>query len=113
MPIARVMNNPDGSTPTPPIGGGDVNGTLALAILNHHAGTGAIQIDVPRALAAAGNTTMGVPGAVLTQLGEPVMQASEGIASPLLDRLAVTPNPPSGLGAQPQPGEGRPEPIAP
>lgn len=47
MPISRVMNNPDGSTPVPPIGGGDVNGTLATSILGAQAGgaTGAGYVE--------------------------------------------------------------------
>lgn len=50
MPIARVMNNPDGSTPAPALGGGDANGTLATSILGAHAGTGAGQFGCPRHL---------------------------------------------------------------
>lgn len=67
MPISRVMNNPDGSTPSPPIGGGDVNGTLAVSIRMHHAGTGANQIAVPRHLVAQGTVTGLVNPSVVVQ----------------------------------------------
>lgn len=63
MPIARVMNMPDGSTPIPQMGGGDVNGTLARSILWQHAGTGAIRRDIPAHLVAQ-TTQTGIPGAV-------------------------------------------------
>jgi hypothetical protein len=48
MPIARVMNMPDGSTPAPALGGGDVNGTLAVSIVSPGSGTAANPLAVPR-----------------------------------------------------------------
>lgn len=63
MPISRVMNNPDGSTPVPQYGGGTNQGTLARSILHHQAGTGCIPRDMARHLHAQ-TSTMGVPGAV-------------------------------------------------
>lgn len=73
MPIARVMNNPDGSTPVPPIGGGDVNGTLASSILNSQAGTAGTQISVPRQLKLQ-SASLGIPNAMAPQLGESMGQ---------------------------------------
>lgn len=63
MPISRVMNNPDGSTPVPPVGGGDSNGTLATSIFGAGTGTGADQISVPRHFHAQ-TTFTGIPGAL-------------------------------------------------
>jgi hypothetical protein len=74
MPIARIMNNPDGSTPTPPIGGGDSNGTLAASILGAHAGTAASPIAQPRHLKIQ-SSTLGTPNAMVPQLGESMGQA--------------------------------------
>lgn len=59
MPISRVMNNPDGSTPVPPMGGGDMEGTLAISIRQHQAGTGCIPIAVARHIVAQ-TTVMGI-----------------------------------------------------
>jgi len=73
--IARVMNMPDGSTPTPPLGGGDVNGTLAASILNHQAGTGWEQVELVRHL-VHNTSAMGIPGAVVAQQLIPVVGAS-------------------------------------
>lgn len=63
MPIARVMNMPDGSTPVPQMGGGDREGTLARSILWQHAGTGAMHRDLARHL-TFGSTTTGIANAV-------------------------------------------------
>lgn len=60
MPISRVMNNPDGSTPTPPIGGGDVNGTLAPSIVSPGSGTGADQLSQARHLHFL-SSALGIP----------------------------------------------------
>ena len=70
MPIARVMNNPDGSTPVPQaLAGGDVNGTLATSIIWHQAGSGAVAIDQARHL-QHNTTTTGVPNAAQPLLME-------------------------------------------
>lgn len=42
------MNMPDGSTPVPALGGGDVNGTLAVSITGPGTGTFANPLGVPR-----------------------------------------------------------------
>ena len=76
MPIARVMNMPDGSTPVPAPGGGDSNGTLAASILWQHAGTAAQQIAVPAHIVAQ-TTTAGIPDASVAQQVVPVAGASE------------------------------------
>lgn len=74
MPIARVMNNPDGSTPTPPVGGGDSNGTLAASILGAHAGTAASAAGCPRHLKLQ-STSLGVPSVATALEGEGMGQA--------------------------------------
>lgn len=73
MPISRVMNMPDGSTPVPPVGGGDGNGTAALSILGSHAGTAASAIAIPVHL-KFGGSIKGVPNAAAPH-GEGMGQA--------------------------------------
>jgi len=91
MPVARVMNMPDGSTPIPALGGGDQNGTLATSILGSHAGTGATQMALPRHICFQ-SKIIAIPGGIAPQASsEPVMLASQGIASPSLNLKAVEP----------------------
>lgn len=89
MPIARVMNMPDGSTPPVPIGGGDVNGTLNTALWAH-AGTAASGIAQPRHLKIQ-SSSLGVPSVATALAGEGEGQpvaveegavAEEGIEAP-------------------------------
>lgn len=95
MPIARVMNMPDGSTPTPPVGGGDVNGTLAIQF-GAHAGTPANALGVPTHLhfqcSKAGIPSVAVPMADEGE-GQPVAIEEGGVADEGIEAPAPTPPP--------------------
>jgi len=69
------MNMPDGSTPVPQLGGGDVNGTLATSILIQQSGSGAGQIEQPPKLVFQ-TTMMGVPSVAVAQEMMPVTGSS-------------------------------------
>lgn len=85
MPIARVMNMPDGSTPPPTTGGGDSNGTMATSIIFSHAGTTAAQLGVPAQL-HFGSSLAGIPSVAVAAAdsgeSQPIALAESGEPDP-------------------------------